>query len=182
MAGKYYQIKIGQLTRNLPLFAVSKQIKIALFNLLGDTELVLVCAQSLSKKIPSSVQVLVTPEVKSIPLAYEVSKQLNIPFVVIRKIKKPYMKNCLSTQVTTITTGMPQTLWLDGKDRQLLFKKNVVLVDDVVSTGNTLTGLKKLMQKAQAKVIAEAAVFTEGDPKKWHHIISLGNLPIFTYA
>ena len=104
---------------------------------------------------------------------------MQLPYVVTRKIKKPYMVNSLKAEVMSITTGKPQTLWLDGKDRKLLKDKSVAIVDDVISTGSTLIGLRKLLEQVNAHVIAEVAVFTEGDEKKWPDIISLGNLPIF---
>ena len=176
---KQHEVKIAGLKRKLPLFEVAPGVRIAIFNILGDTELVMRCAKRLVKKLPDNVQVLVTPEVKSIPLVYEMSRILNVPYVVTRKIRKPYMVDSLKCKVVSITTGKPQTLWLDGKDKGVLKGKKVALVDDVISTGSTLRGLRKLMKKVGACVVAEAAVFTEGDEKKWKGIISLGNLPIF---
>ncbi len=180
MGKRYYAVDIAGLKRRLPLFEIAPGMKIAIFNILGDTEVVMRSSQALAKKLPAGVEVLVTPEVKSIPLVYELSKLLAVPYVVARKIKKPYMKGSLKTLVVSITTGQPQTLWLDGKDRSVLKNKRVALIDDVISTGSTLMGLRKLMKKAGAKVVAEAAVFIEGDPAKWPKIISLGNLPIFS--
>jgi len=177
---EYYRIKICGLRRNLPLFEVVPGTRIAIFNILGDTQVVQRTAAALASKLPKNADALVTPEVKSIPLAYELSRRMKIPYVVARKIKKPYMVESLSDEVISITTGKPQTIWLDGKDKKTLEKKKVILVDDVVSTGSTLKGLRSLMEKAGATVIAEAAIFTEGDPKKWQKIISLGNLPVFT--
>ncbi len=89
------------------------------------------------------------------------------------------MVGAISTEVISITTGKPQTLYLDGKDIHLLRGKRVILVDDVVSTGSTLKGLRQLMAQAGATVVAEAAVFTEGDKEQWNHIIALGHLPLF---
>lgn len=175
----YYRIKLCGLVRDLPLFEVAPGVKIAIFNILGDTQLVKKAGAALVKKLPIESQVLVTPEVKSIPLAYEISRRLKIPYVVTRKIRKPYMVDSLSNEVVSITSGKPQTIWLDGKDRFLLKGKKVILIDDVISTGSTLEGLRNLMKKAGARVIAEAAVFTEGDPDKWKGIIRLGNLPVF---
>jgi len=176
---EYYRVKVAGLVRDLPLFEVAPGVRIAIFNILGDTEVVKKSAAVLAKKLPKQAEVLITPEVKSIPLAYELSRCLKIPYVVTRKILKPYMVNSIKNQVVSITTGKPQTLYLDGKDRQLLKGKKVILVDDVVSTGSTFKGLKNLMKKAGAKIIAQAAIFTEGDSKKWKNIISLGNLPVF---
>ncbi len=180
MGKKFYRVDICGLKRDLPIFKVNDNLKIAIFNILGDTEIVERAAAHLAKRIPKNTNLLVTPEVKSIPLAYELSRILKIPYVVARKIKKPYMKGALKYEVLSITTGKPQTLWLDGKDLKLIKNKNVVLVDDVVSTGSTISGLKTLVKKAGGKVILTACVFTEGNhPKKWKNAISLGNLPIF---
>ncbi len=175
----YYRLKICGLVRDLPLFEIAPGVKIAIFNILGDTQIVTKATLALVKKLPSEAEVIVTPEVKSIPLAYELSRRLKIPYVVARKIKKPYMINSLGHEVISITTGKPQTIWLDGKDRQLLKDKKAILVDDVISTGSTLRGLRNLVSKAGAKIIAEAAIFTEGDQSKWKKIIALGNLPVF---
>lgn len=177
---EYYRIKLCGLIRDLPLFEVVKGQRIVIINILGDTELVKRIAKALVKKLPKVADVLVTPEVKSIPLAYELSRILKIPYIVARKIKKPYMVDSLSHKVISITTGKPQTIWLDGKDRFILKGKKVIIVDDVISTGATLKGLRNLVKKAGAIIIAETAIFTEGDPKKWLKIISLGNLPVFT--
>lgn len=177
---EFYRIKLCGLRRDLPLFEVAPKVKIAIFNILGDTQIVAKAAKALAKKLPKNAEVIITPEVKSIPLAYELSKRLKIPYVVTRKIKKPYMVNSLSHEVVSITTGEPQTIWLDGKDKQILQNKKVILVDDVVSTGSTLKGLRDLVKKAKATIIAEAAIFTEGKAKKWGNVISLGNLPVFT--
>jgi len=174
-------VEICGIKRDLPLFQVAPGVKIAIFNMLGDTEIVQAAAKELAKLIPTDkADVLVTPEVKSIPLAHALSVETGLPYVVLRKIRKPYMLNALKAEVLSITTGAPQTLWLDGKDRKLVEGKNAVLVDDVISTGSTLQGMRKLVTEAGGKVIAEAAVFTEGDPAKWANIIALGHLPVFT--
>lgn len=176
---EYYRVKINGLGRDLPLFEVAPGVKIAILNILGDTEVVRRSALALAKLLPKNAHALVTPEVKSIPLAYELSRKMKIPYVVTRKIKKPYMVGSINHKVVSITTGKPQTIWLDGKDKKTLKGKRVILIDDVVSTGSTLKALRRLMKKAGAKVVAESAVFTEGNPEKWKGIISLGNLPVF---
>jgi adenine phosphoribosyltransferase len=124
--------------------------------------------------------VLVVPEVKAVPLAHALSVASRLPYVVVRKVRKPYMVNCLETKVLSITTGAPQTLFVDGKDVHLVRNKQVVLVDDVISTGSTLRGLRQLMALATAKVVGEMAVFTEGKPENWNDVIALGHLPVFT--
>lgn len=176
-----YTVRIEGVTRHLPLFAVSPQLRIAVFNLLGDTEITIAAAHGLVKKLAKvEADVLVTAEAKSIPLAYHLSIELNKPYVVLRKDHKPYMGNVLSAETLSITTGKPQTLYLDEKDQGLLRGKRAILVDDVISTGSTLQGMRLLMDKVGAKVVAEAAVFTEGERAQWGHIHALGHLPLFT--
>lgn len=175
---EYYKVKLCGGVRYLPLFEVVSGVKIAVFNILGETTLIEKIGKELVKKMPK-VDVVVTPEVKSVPLAYEIAKKLHVPYVVLRKIVKPYMVGAIKSTVVTITTGKPQDLWLDGKDRNILKNKRVALVDDVISTGATLKGMRKLVKKAGGKVVVECAVFTEGDPTKWKKITSLGNLPVF---
>ncbi len=175
---EFYTVTIAGVTRHLPLIEVAPGVRIALFNMLGDTEVVEAAAEELAKRLPKA-DALVTPEVKAIPLAHALSVRLGIPYVVARKIFKPYMQGAISVEVVSITTGEPQTLYLDGKDLELLRGSDVILVDDVVSTGSTLRGLRQLMEKAQARIVAEAAVFTEGDPDQWRDIIALGHLPLF---
>lgn len=174
---QYYPVKLCGLTRHLPLFEVSPGIKIAIFNILGDTEVVQRCAKALVKKLPKDAEVIVTAEVKSIPLAYEISRLMKVPYVVLRKIVKPYMVGAIKSETLSITTGKKQEIWLDGKDKDLLKGKKVIIVDDVVSTGSTIRGMRDLVVKAGGKIIAEAAIFTEG--KGWKKFICLGNLPIF---
>ncbi len=89
------------------------------------------------------------------------------------------MGDALEMETLSITTGHPQTLFLDEKDREFVQGKPVVIVDDVISTGSTLEGMRALMEKAGATVAAEAAIFTEGDLEKWKDIVSLGHLPVF---
>ena len=102
------------------------------------------------------------------------------PYVVLRKTYKPYMGNALRAETLSITTGQPQVLILDEKDDELMKGKKVVIVDDVISTGSTLQGMRMVLDKAGAAVAAEAAIFTEGDRAQWMNIISLGHLPVFT--
>jgi adenine phosphoribosyltransferase len=176
-----YTVRIEGVTRHLPLFAVGPQLRIAVFNLLGDTEITMAAARGLAKKLAKvDADVLVTAEAKSIPLAYHLAVEMNKPYVVLRKDYKPYMGNALSAETLSITTGKPQTLYLDEKDHALLRGKRVILVDDVISTGSTLQGMRLLMDKVGAKIVAEAAVFTEGERAQWGHIIALGHLPLFT--
>jgi adenine phosphoribosyltransferase len=178
--GRMYQMQMGGLTRDLPLFEVAPGVKIAIFNMLGDTEIVERAADLLAAQMPANAQVIVTPEVKAVPLGHAVSVRTGIPYVVVRKVRKPYMVDCLEAEVVSITTGKPQTLYLDGKDRHLVEGKNAILLDDVISTGSTLRGLRLLMSYANAPIVGEMAVFTEGNDADWSQVIALGHLPVFT--
>ncbi|MBW7885147.1 MAG: adenine phosphoribosyltransferase [Caldilineaceae bacterium] len=178
--GRVYTVQIGDVIRKLPLFEVAPGVKIAIFNMLGDTEVVETAAKMLAGRMPATAEVLVVPEVKAVPLGQALSVYSRLPYVVVRKFRKPYMANCLEAQVVSITTGAPQTLYLDGKDRHLVQDKNVVLLDDVISTGSTIKGLRLLMEQAGATIVGEMAVFTEGKPEDWEEIITLGHLPVFT--
>ncbi len=175
-----YPIDIAGVHRELRLFEVAPGLRIAILNILGDTEFVQACAGALAGKLASyEYDILVTAEAKSIPLAHALSVQTRKPYVILRKIYKPYMGVALLAETNSITTGSTQTLYLDEKDRDLVTAKKAVLLDDVISTGSTLAGMKLLMEKAGATVVAEAAIFTEGDQENWNHIVSLGHLPVF---
>jgi adenine/guanine phosphoribosyltransferase-like PRPP-binding protein len=175
-----YSIEIAGLPRELPLFEIQPGLRIAILNILGDTELVQACAKILSNRLAKiQYNCLVTAEAKSIPLAHALSVETNYPYVVLRKTYKPYMGVALSATTTSITTGQPQMLYLDEKDHDLLRGKRVVLVDDVMSTGSTLHGMRLLMDQVGAEVAAEATILTEGDPRQWGEVISLGHLPLF---
>ena len=178
--GRVYRVQIGNLERKLPLFEVAPGIKIAIFNMLGDTDVVETSAALLADRMPLGVEVIIVPEVKAVPLGHALSARTGLPYAVVRKVRKPYMVDSIDAEVVSITTGAPQKLYLDGKDLALVQGKQVLLLDDVISTGNTLRGLRQLMQRADATVVGEMAVFTEGRPGDWSEIIALGNLPVFT--
>jgi adenine phosphoribosyltransferase len=181
MTQQTYPIEIAGLKRELRLFEIKPGLRIAILNILGDTELVQACARELGAKLNGTkFDVLVTAEAKSIPLAYALAVEMNKPYIVLRKTYKPYMGDALKAETLSITTGQPQILVLDGKDREFMKGKKVLLVDDVISTGSTLQGMKMLMEKADAKVVGEAAILTEGDRSQWMNIVSLGHLPLFT--
>ncbi len=181
MSQDSYTIQICGVTRRLPLFEVAPKVRIAIFNMLGDTEVVEAIADELARRLPrEGVDALMTAEVKSIPLAHALAVRMKLPYIVARKTRKPYMVGAMSVEVLSITTGAPQLLWLDGKDLGLVKGKRIALVDDVISTGSTLAGMRKLVNEAGGAVVAEAAALTEGnDPERWKHIIATGNLPVF---
>lgn len=178
---EFYPVEIAGLKRNLRLFEVAPGLRIAILNILGDTELTQASAKALAEKLKAvQYDVLVTAEAKSIPLAYALSVETGMPYIVLRKAYKPYMGDALKAETLSITTGQPQTLILDEKDRDLIQGKKVVVVDDVISTGSTLQGIRLILEKAGASVAAETAIMTEGEKSKWLDIISLGHLPLFT--
>ena len=176
-----YGIDIAGVHRELELFQIKPGLRIAILNILGDTELVDACAKALAKKLADiNYQALVTAEAKSIPLAHMLSIETGKPYVILRKSYKPYMGDAIQSETLSITTGKPQTLYLDEKDRELIEGANVIILDDVISTGSTLQSMRMILEKAGAKVVAEAAILTEGERAKWSDIIALGHLPVFS--
>ena len=176
-----YSIEIAGLKRDLRLFEIKPGLRIAILNILGDTELVQACARELAKQLKDiKFDVLVTAEAKSIPLAYALSAEMKKPYVILRKTYKPYMGDALRAETLSITTGQPQTLILDEKDRELLKGRQILIVDDVISTGSTLQGMHMIIEKAGGTIVKEAAILTEGERSKWDKIVSLGHLPLFT--
>lgn len=175
-----YRVNVNGVERDLRLFEVAPGVRIAILNILGDTELVAAAARELTEKLSGVIyDVLVTAESKSIPLVHTLSIETGKPYLVLRKSYKPYMGEALKSETLSITTGQPQTLYLDEKDRELCEGKRVVLVDDVISTGSTSQGMRLIMGKANASVVAESAIFTEGDRAKWKDVIALGHLPVW---
>jgi adenine phosphoribosyltransferase len=175
-----YTVEVAGLRRHLPLFEVAPGLHIAVLNILGDTELVEACASALAEKLAGyDYDILVTAEAKSIPLAHALAVQTHKPYVVLRKVYKPYMGVALSAETLSITTGEPQMLYLDEKDHDLVRNQRAILLDDVISTGSTLAGMRLLMEQAGTQVVAEAAIFTEGDQQQWDQVVTLGHLPVF---
>src|SRR5690606_29342619 len=135
-----HSVRVGNQERELNVVSVGA-VSVALLNLLGDTELTEAAADELVKLLPTGTECLVTPEVKAVPLAHAMSVRTGLPYVVARKTEKPYMVGAVKKTVVSITTGKPQELVIDGSDIEKLDGKRVAIVDDVVSTGGTLTGL-----------------------------------------
>jgi adenine phosphoribosyltransferase len=176
-----YAVEVAGVKRRLPLFEVKPGLRIAVLNILGDTELVEAAASALAEKLAGiEYDVLVTAETKSIPLIHALALRTGKPYVVLRKSYKPYMGETIQAETLSITTGQPQTLYLDEKDQKLVAGRRVVLVDDVISTGSTLQGMRLVLNRAGAHAVAEAAIFTEGERSQWEKIIALGHLPLFT--
>jgi adenine phosphoribosyltransferase len=180
LMAEYFNINIAGVERSLRLFEVAPGLTIAILNILGDVELVEAASRDLAKRLTElDPEVIVTAETKSIPLAHDLSGAMGIPYVVLRKSYKPYMGDALQSETLSITTGAPQTLYLDEKDRETVAGKRVAIVDDVISTGSTLQGMRLILNKANANIVAEAAILTEGERAKWANVIALGHLPIW---
>ncbi|MCY3781202.1 MAG: phosphoribosyltransferase family protein [Chloroflexi bacterium] len=180
MADEFYSVEVAGIKRDLPLMAIKPGVKIAILNILGDYEFVNAASAELAGMLAGrGIDVLVTAEAKSIPLAHALSTAMKLPYAVLRKTHKPYMGDALQSETLSITTGKPQTLFLDEKDRRLVAGKRIAIIDDVISTGSTLQGMRLIMDKAGAQVVAEAAIFTEGDRARWYDIVALGHLPVW---
>lgn len=173
-----YKMNIAGLERELPLCPVSDTLDIGAFIIFGDVELTIAAAAELIKKCPE-FDYVVTPEAKSIPLAYEISRQSGKKYFVIRKKPKVYMTNPVTVEVKSITTASVQTLILDGADGEQLRGKRVLVIDDVISTGESLAAVEKLLEKFDTNIVAKAAVLAEGDAADRTDIIYLEKLPLF---
>ena len=171
-----HSVTIGSEQRDLPIINVG-DVSVALLNLLGDTKLTEAAADELLKQMPEGVDTFVTPEVKAVPLAHAMSARTNIPYVVARKTEKPYMIGAVSKSVVSITTGKPQNLVIDGSNEPQIKGQRVAIVDDVVSTGETLRVLTELIGEMGGEVVATFAVLTEGDERG--DVITLGHLPLY---
>ena len=176
---KTYTLHVAGLTRELPIIKLSYDLSIASFVILGDTEIVKKTAPMIAKKLPE-VDFVVTAEAKGIPLAYEISKILNLnEYIVARKSIKAYMEEPIEVEVNSITTTNSQKLYLNNQDANKIKGKRVALIDDVISTGQSLKALERLVEKAGGNVVAKAAILAEGDAKDRKDIIFLEALPTF---
>lgn len=173
-----YKIKIAGLERDLTRYPVSDKLDIAAFIMFSDVEMTVACAEALLKKSPE-FDVIVTAEAKGIPLAYEMARQSGKQYVVIRKSVKVYMKNVIEVAVKSITTNKEQLLFLGDEDAEKLRNKRVLIVDDVVSTGESLAAIEEVVKQAKGKVVAKATVLAEGDAQDRDGLIYLEPLPLF---
>ncbi len=173
-----YKINIEGLDRELQKFPVNDKMDIAAFIMFGDVEVTEVAARELLKRVPEH-DVVVTAEAKGIPLCYEMARQGCGSYAVARKSLKVYMRNPIEVTVNSITTKNEQKLYFGEDDVNLLKGKRVLIVDDVISTGNSLLALEQLVEKTGADIVGKAAVLAEGDAKNRDDIISLGELPLF---
>lgn len=172
-----YHLEVAGLERELPVCPLGNGVSIAGFVMFSDVELTIACATELLKRVPEH-DVLLTAESKGIPLAYEMSRQSGKRYIFARKSKKLYMKNAVEVDVRSITTNGMQKLYLSGEDMEYLKGKKVLLVDDVISTGESLHALEKLAEKAGGNIVGRSAVLAEGDAAQRKDIIFLAPLPL----
>lgn len=177
MAGTY-KMTIAGLERELPLCPLNEKIDIAAFVMFSDVELTVAAAEELLKKC-GDFDVILTAESKGIPLAYEMARQCGKPYVVARKSVKLYMTDPISVKVKSITTANEQVLHLSAEKAAMIRGRKVLLLDDVISTGESLIALEKLVNAAGGEIAAEAAVLAEGDAADRDDIIFLEKLPLF---
>ena len=176
---KTYEINIAGLMRELPIVQIADNMAIASFVLLGDSQLVIKAASELKPQLPE-VDYLITAEAKGIPLVQELARLLGMDrYFVARKSVKPYMVNPFVTEVYSITTQKKQILCLDEVEANMIAGKRVLIVDDVISTGESLKAMEALVKKAGGIVAGKAAILAEGDAAKRDDIIFLESIPVF---
>lgn len=175
----YYKLNVAGLTRDLPLCKVTDDLYIGAFVIFGDVELTVNCARDLLKIAPEH-DIMITAESKGIPLVYEMARQSGENnYLVARKAPKLYMKNVFSTEVTSITTAKKQTLYIDSDDMERMHGKRVLIIDDVISTGESLRAVEKLVKQAGGNIVGRMAILAEGDAKYRDDIQYLSYLPLF---
>ena len=175
----FHSMKIAGLDRNLPLCPLNESLQIGAFVMFGDVELTVAAASELLKKAPE-FDIMITAESKGIPLIYEMARQAGENrYIVARKMQKLYMKDIFSCEVNSITTAKKQMLYLDGKDAEFMRGKRVLIVDDVISTGESLRAIEELVNHAGGNIVGKMAILAEGDAKDRDDILYLEPLPLF---
>ena len=174
-----YRMRVAGLERDLPICKVTDSLYIAGFVIFGDQELTVACARDLLKLAPE-YDYIITAEAKGIPLAHEMARQSGAEkYFLARKAPKLYMTGVFSATVKSITTAKEQTLYLDTADAELMKGKKILIVDDVISTGESLLALEKLVEKAGGVIAGRMAVLAEGDAQDREDLIYLEKLPLF---
>ena len=176
---KSYELHIEGLLRQLPLCKVNDSLYIGAFVMFGDVELTVACAKGLLNIAPD-FDVLITAEAKGIPLAYEMARQAGINnYIVARKVPKLYMRDVFAAEVNCITTERQQTLYLDKEEAEEIAGRRVLIVDDVISTGESLHAVEQLVSKAGGNIAGKMAALAEGDAASRSDILFLEKLPLF---
>ena len=175
----FYRMNIAGLDRDLPICKVTDSLYIAGFVIFGDQELTVACARELLARAPE-YDYIITAEAKGIPLAHEMARQAgDAKYILARKAPKLYMTEVFSSTVKSITTAKEQTLYLDGADAALMKGKRILVVDDVISTGESLKALEVLVEKAGGNICGRMAILAEGDAQNREDLIYLEKLPLF---
>lgn len=175
----YYRMNIAGLDRDLPICPVTDDLYIAGFVIFGDPELTVACAKALLEKAPE-YDYIITAEAKGIPLAHEMARQAgDKKYLLARKAPKLYMKDIIEFKVRSITTAREQTLYLDGADAALMKGKRILIVDDVISTGESLLALEALVEKAGGIIAGRMTILAEGDAQNREDLVYLEKLPLF---
>ena len=176
---KYHHMTIAGCERDLPLCKLNDDLQIGAFVIIGDQELTVACAKELLKLAPE-YDYLISAEAKGIPLAHEMARQHgDKKYMVARKGVKLYMTGVFKAEVRSITTDAQQTLYLDIEDAKLMKGKRILLVDDVISTGESLHAMEELVRQAGGEIVAKLAILAEGDAAKRDDIRFLEVLPLF---
>ena len=175
----YHTMTIAGLQRDLPICRVTDDLYIGAFVIFGDVELTCACAKALLERAPA-YDYMITAEAKGIPLIHEMARQSGQnKYFLARKGPKLYMRDILDVAVHSITTTKEQHLYLDGADAALMKGKRILVVDDVISTGESLTAIEKLVEEAGGIVAGRMAILAEGDAQVRKDIIYLEKLPVF---
>lgn len=175
----FYEMTIAGCKRQLPLCPVNDELYIAAFIMFNDVEVTRAAAKELLAKAPE-FDVVVTAEAKGIPLAYEMARQAgNKDYVVCRKGFKLYMRNVIETSVDSITTDHLQKLCIDQEDVETLKGRRVLIVDDVVSTGESLNSIEALLKQVDLTIVGRMCVLAEGEAAARSDITYLNELPVF---
>ena len=173
-----YEIDIAGMKCDLPICPVTPDLYIGAFVMFGKVDLTIHAASELLKRAPE-FDYIVAPEAKAIPLAYEMSRQSGKEYLIARKKAKAYMTGVFQVDVQSITTAGVQTLVIDRADAERMQGKRVVIVDDVISTGESLRAMEELVNRAGGIIVAKMAVLAEGDAAKRDDITVLAPLPLF---
>lgn len=174
-----YTMKIAGIERDLPLCPINENLYIAAFVMFGDVEITSAAARELLKRAPEH-DIMITAESKGIPLLFEMARQAGENnYIVARKGPKLYMQNVHTTYVNSITTENKQMLCLGENDMKAMNGKRVLVVDDVISTGESLLAIEKLVKEVGGEIVGKMAVLAEGDAAKRDDIIYLEPLPLF---
>ena len=175
----FYSMKVAGLDRDLPICKVTDDLYIAGFVIFGDQELTVACARELLARAPE-YDYIITAEAKGIPLAHEMARQAGAAnYFLARKAPKLYMTGVFSSTVKSITTAKEQTLYLDTADAELMKGKKILVVDVVISTGESLKALELLVEKAGGIIAGRMAILAEGDAQNREDLVYLEKLPLF---